>query len=66
MGYARVSRQDQNLDLQLEALTEARCDKLFDDKISGSRAERSGLAKALEMATRGRYPCRLGTGSVEA
>ena len=49
IGYARVSTQDQNLDLQIEALTKAGCKKVFDDKISGSRAERPGLAKALEM-----------------
>ena len=49
IGYARVSTQDQNLDLQVDALIKAGCQKIFDDKISGSRSERSGLAKALEM-----------------
>lgn len=49
IGYARVSTQDQNLDLQIEALTKAGCKKVFDDKISGSRAERPGLTKTLEM-----------------
>ena len=49
IGYARVSTQDQNLDLQVDALTKADCEKIFDDKISGSRSERPGLAKALEM-----------------
>lgn len=53
IGYARVSTQDQNLDLQIEALAKARCGKIFDDKISGSRAERPGLAKALEMLREG-------------
>ena len=53
IGYARVSTQDQNLDLQLEALTKAGCKKVFDDKISGSRAERPGLTKALEMLREG-------------
>ncbi len=53
IGYARVSTQDQNLDLQLEALTKAGCMKIFDDKISGSRAERPGLTKALEMLREG-------------
>lgn len=48
-GYARVSTQDQNLGLQIEALTQAGCEKIFDDKISGSRGERPGLTKALEM-----------------
>ena len=49
IGYARVSTADQNLDLQIDALTKAGCNKVFDDKISGSRAERPGLTKTLEM-----------------
>ena len=49
IGYARVSTQDQNLDLQQEALTQAGCQKLFEDKMSGTRSDRPGLAKALEM-----------------
>ena len=53
IGYARVSTQDQNLDLQIDALTKAGCHKIFDDKISGSRAERPGLTKALEMLREG-------------
>ena len=53
IGYARVSTQDQNLDLQIEALTKAGCKKVFDDKISGSRAERPGLTKTLEMLREG-------------
>ena len=53
IGYDRVSTQDQNLDLQSEALTKAGCEKIFNDKISGSRAERPGLTKALEMLREG-------------
>jgi DNA invertase Pin-like site-specific DNA recombinase len=53
IGYARVSTQDQNLDLQIDALTKAGCKKLFDDKISGSSKERPGLTKALEMLREG-------------
>ena len=53
IGYARVSTQDQNLDLQTEALTKAGCKKVFDDKVSGRRAERPGLIKALEMLREG-------------
>jgi DNA invertase Pin-like site-specific DNA recombinase len=53
IGYARVSSKDQNLDLQIEALTKATCKKIFDDKITGSRAERPGLTKTLEMLREG-------------
>ncbi len=47
IGYARVSTQDQNLELQRKALIDAGCEKIFDDKVSGSRTERPGLAQAL-------------------
>ncbi|MEO7232975.1 MAG: recombinase family protein [Polaromonas sp.] len=53
IGYARVSTVDQNLGLQIDALTKAGCQRIFDDKMSGSRAERPGLAKALEMLREG-------------
>ncbi len=53
IGYSRVSTQDQNLDLQTEALISAGCKKIFDDKISGGKAERPGLAKTLEMLREG-------------
>lgn len=51
--YARVSTQDQSLDLQTEALTRAGHQRVFEDKISGSRAERPGLTKPLEMLCEG-------------
>jgi DNA invertase Pin-like site-specific DNA recombinase len=47
IGYARVSTQDQNLELQQKALLDAGCEKIFDDKVSGSRSERPGLTQAL-------------------
>jgi len=53
IGYARVSTQDQNLDLQIEALTKAGCEKIFEDKISGSRTERPGLANMLGILRKG-------------
>ena len=53
IGYARVSTQDQNLDLQSDALTKAGCERIFNDKISGSRTERPELTKALEMLREG-------------
>ena len=53
IGYARVSTQEQNLGLQREALLEAGCQKLFEDKVSGTRAERPGFVKMLEMLREG-------------
>lgn len=53
VGYARVSTQDQNLELQREALALAGCQKVFEDKISGTRADRPGLGKAQEILREG-------------
>jgi DNA invertase Pin-like site-specific DNA recombinase len=48
IGYARVSTQDQNLDLQIDVLTKAGCEKLFHDKTSSSRTVRPEFSKAME------------------
>lgn len=53
IGYARVSTLDQNLDLQIDALTKAGCEKIFTDKISSSKAHRQGLADALDYVRAG-------------
>ena len=53
IGYARVSTQDQNLALQYDALMHAGCQKVFEDKISGTKTERPGLSLCLEMLREG-------------
>ncbi len=47
VGYARVSTQDQTIDLQRDALDKAGCERVFTDTVSGSKAERPGLEQAL-------------------
>lgn len=56
IGYARVSTRDENLEVQREASSKAGCQKVFEDKVSGTRADRPGLAKAMEF----RSPRRMG------
>ena len=48
IGYARVSTDDQSLDSQTDALSAAGAEKVFADRISGSRRARPELDKMLE------------------
>jgi DNA invertase Pin-like site-specific DNA recombinase len=48
VGYARVSTDDQELALQRDALAAAGCERIFTDTMSGAKAERPGLAEALD------------------
>lgn len=47
IGYARVSTDDQNLDLQADALKKTGCEQLFTDQVSGAAAVKTGLEAAL-------------------
>ncbi|MEM8777987.1 MAG: recombinase family protein [Cyanobacteria bacterium P01_G01_bin.49] len=53
IGYARISTDDQNLSLQLDALKQAGCEKIYSDRISGAKTLRPGLGLALEVARTG-------------
>ncbi|WP_196363154.1 recombinase family protein, partial [Pseudomonas savastanoi] len=47
IGYARVSTRDQNLDLQLDALNRAGCERIYQDVASGSKTARPALDELL-------------------
>ena len=47
LGYARVSTEDQTLDLQRPRLLAAGCERLFEEKISGAKRNRPELEKLL-------------------
>jgi len=50
IGYCRISMDTQNDDLQLQALKDAGCEKIFSDVASGSKADRAGLRECIEFA----------------
>jgi DNA invertase Pin-like site-specific DNA recombinase len=53
VGYARVSTHDQHLDLQLSALQEVGCEKIYQDELSGAKNNPAGLMLALEVVRQG-------------
>lgn len=54
IGYMRVSTDEQNLDLQRQALHDAGCETIYEDRgISGAALERRGLGEALEAIQEG-------------
>ncbi|HBE3252936.1 TPA: recombinase family protein [Escherichia coli] len=53
IGYVRVSTNDQNTDLQRNALVCAGYEQIFEDKLSGTRTGRPGLKRALKRLQKG-------------
>ena len=53
IGYCRISTDTQNDELQLQALKDAGCEKIFSDVASGSKSDRSGLRECIEFARSG-------------
>ena len=47
IGYARVSTDDQNLDLQRDALTKAGCQQIYEETASGKNSNRPELINCL-------------------
>lgn len=48
-GYARVSKNDQSIDIQVQKLTIAGCEEIFKEKISGATDNRPQLQALLEL-----------------
>jgi DNA invertase Pin-like site-specific DNA recombinase len=53
IGYARVSTQERDLALQLDALTKDGCEKIFQEKASGAQRDRPELKAALDYMRNG-------------
>lgn len=53
LGYARCSTLDQNLDWQIDALTKEGCDRIFQDKFTGTRKDRPELLRMMDMLREG-------------
>src|SRR6202158_6098826 len=52
-GYARVSTDGQSLSAQLAELKSAKCEKIFQEKISGARSDRKQLTRLMTGLTKG-------------
>jgi len=53
IGYARVSTDDQHLDLQRDALKAAGCERIIEEKASGGKVDRVGLVHLVELLRAG-------------
>jgi DNA invertase Pin-like site-specific DNA recombinase len=53
IGYARVSTNDQSLDLQIDSLNQAGCEKIYQEKISGMKDDRPQLLELIQFARKG-------------
>lgn len=54
IGYIRVSTDDQNSDMQRQALNAAGCDQIFSDEgVSGAKKQRKGLSEMMEVLQAG-------------
>jgi DNA invertase Pin-like site-specific DNA recombinase len=53
LGYARVSTDAQETHLQMDALTRAKCSRVYEEKASGAKTDRPELMKLLDNARKG-------------
>ncbi|MGM2833248.1 recombinase family protein, partial [Bacillus cereus group sp. Bce025] len=52
-GYARVSTEEQNLDMQVDALTQFGVEKIYKEKLTGTRRDRPQLEDLLKVLRSG-------------
>ena len=53
IGYARISTEDQKLDMQVAEMKAAGCKRVFTDRASGAKSERPGLDECLKSLKKG-------------
>jgi DNA invertase Pin-like site-specific DNA recombinase len=53
IGYARVSTREQNLDMQVIALEEAGCERIYEERVSGAKADRPILNNLIKQLRSG-------------
>ena len=53
IGYARVSTQEQKIERQIDALRARGCQKIYQEKMTGTKSERPELQKMLDALRRG-------------
>ena len=53
IGYARISTQDQNFNLQIDALKNEGCEKIIRDTMSGAKEDRDGLKEVFKIIRKG-------------
>jgi DNA invertase Pin-like site-specific DNA recombinase len=53
VGYARISTKEQNLDMQVIALEEAGCERIYEEVVSGVKADRPIFNKVIEQLREG-------------
>jgi len=56
-GYARVSKNEQSLDIQVKKLEEVGCEEIFQEKISGAKDDRTQLNLLLNKLRKGDIIC---------
>lgn len=52
-GYARVSTEEQNLNMQVDALTQYGVEKIYKEKLTGTRKNRPQLEELLKVLRNG-------------